>query len=192
MNTVAYYVLSEHSRVSEEEGLGLAFGVNLIYAKHRKEDIVEAFSGSPGQVPISMSSPFDPAGDVVDQMNRYIAAQGEGRYLEDKARYEVFIVTSKEGNPPQATCTATIVDRGEAADRRACRPARLTLHDADRSPRARPPIAASATSAFRRYGVSSLTPKIQRREAVFFRHDDRRTYLCCWTAPRYRRFLGYR
>jgi len=117
MEVVAYYVLSEHTRASEQEGLGLAFGADLVYAKHRGQGVLDVLGHSPGQVPVSMSFPFDPAGDVVGQMHRYIAGQGGGRYLEDKSRYEVFIVTSKEGHPPQATCTAMIVDRGETARR---------------------------------------------------------------------------
>jgi hypothetical protein len=115
MNIVAYYILSERSRLSEEDGLAVAFGVRMVCAKQREEGLLEALGGSSGQVPIFTSFPFDPAGDVVEQMHEYITVHGGGRYLEDKGRYEVFIVTSKDGNPPQPTCTAMIVDRGEQA-----------------------------------------------------------------------------
>lgn len=115
MNIVAYYILSERSRLGEEDGFAVAFGVSMVCAKQHKEGILEALGGPAGEVPIFTSFPFDPAGDVVDQMNGYITAQGGGRYLEDKGRYEVFIVTSKDGNPPQPTCTAMIVDWGEQA-----------------------------------------------------------------------------
>jgi hypothetical protein len=113
MKTVAYYVLREHSRPSEEEGLRLAFGINLVYAKAHNIDILDAFADKSGQVPVKMSFPYDPAGDVPKQMETYIAAQGGRRFLNDPARYELFIVSSKEGNPPQPTCTAMIIDRGE-------------------------------------------------------------------------------
>jgi len=115
MKIVAYYILSEHSRLSEEDGLAVSFGVHMVCAKQRSEGMLEALGGSSGQVPIFTSFPFDPAGDVVEQMRQYITTLGYSRYLEDEGRYEVFIVTSKEGNPPQPTCTAMIIDRGVQA-----------------------------------------------------------------------------
>lgn len=113
MIIVAYYILSERSRLSEEEGLGVAFGVEMVYAKQSEEGTLGVLSGLHGQVPIFTSFPFDPAEDVVAQMDRYITSVGGGRFLEDESRYEVFIVTSQEGDPPQATCTAMVIDRGE-------------------------------------------------------------------------------
>jgi len=114
VNIVAYYILTERSRLSEEEGLGVATGVYLLYTGQRmKEGIQDVFGDSSGQVPIFSSFPFDPSGDVVDQMKRYIAGEGGGLYLMDPSRYETFIMTSMDGDPPQATCTAMIVDRGE-------------------------------------------------------------------------------
>ncbi|MBM4164527.1 MAG: hypothetical protein FJ222_08845 [Lentisphaerae bacterium] len=113
MKTVAYYILRENSRPSEEEGFGLAFGINMVYAKSHNIDVLDAFADKSGQVPVAMSFPYDPAGDVPEQMKKYIAAQGGGHFLNDPDRYEIFIVGSKEGNPPQPTCTAMIIDRGE-------------------------------------------------------------------------------
>lgn len=113
MKTVAYYILRENSRPSEEEGLGLAFGAELVYAKSRNIDFPEAFDDKSGQIPIAMSFPYDPAGDVPEQMKNYIATQGGRHFLNDPDRYEMFIVGSKEGDPPQPTCTAMIIDRGE-------------------------------------------------------------------------------
>jgi hypothetical protein len=113
MKTVAYYILRENSRPSEEEGFGLAFGIKALYAKAHDIDLIDAFADKSGQVPIAMSFPYDPAGDVSEQMKKYIAAQGGRHFLNDPDRYEVFIIGSKEGNPPQATCTAMIIDLGE-------------------------------------------------------------------------------
>jgi tetratricopeptide (TPR) repeat protein len=115
MKTIAYYILRESSRPSEEEAFGLAFGIKMVYAKSHKIDILDAFADNSRQVPIAMAFPYDPAGDVPEQMEKYIAAQGGGHFLNDPDRYEVFIVSSKEGDPPQPTCTAMIIDRGRKA-----------------------------------------------------------------------------
>jgi tetratricopeptide (TPR) repeat protein len=122
MKTVAYYILSETSRPSEEDGVGLAFGITMVYAKSNNIDSLDAFTDKSGQVPIAMSFPYDPSGDVPEQMKKYIAAQRGGHYLSDPDRYELFIVSSKEGNPAQSTCTAMIIDRGD-------KPHRITIPD---------------------------------------------------------------
>jgi tetratricopeptide (TPR) repeat protein len=113
MKPVAYYILSERSRLSEEEGVGVAFGIDVVYAKSHHIDYFDVVSDKPGQVPIYTSFPYDPAGDPAEQMNAYIRSQGRSCFLNDPERYEVFVMTSKEGTPAQSTCSALILDRGE-------------------------------------------------------------------------------
>lgn len=115
MKTVAYYVLRERSRPSEEEGCLMAMGLLIhswSYGKGLSTDRAEAEE----QVPLYVSFPFDPAGDAVSQMRKYITSVGGGHYLAEPGRYEVVIATSKEGNPPEEACTAMIIDRGEQAN----------------------------------------------------------------------------
>lgn len=118
MTTVAYYILRERSRPSEEEGGGMVLGAELIYFQQHGKGILTDRAEGGGQVPVRMSFPFDPAGDVVEQMRKYIASQGGGHYLAEPDRYEVFIMTSKEGDPPEGACTAMVIDRGEQSKER--------------------------------------------------------------------------
>jgi hypothetical protein len=109
MRTVAYYILREKTRLSETEANAMIFGV-MAFGMVGLHGVPKVDHDS-GVVPIAISCPFDPEGDVEKQMKDYITSQGGGHYLQDPDRYQFFMIGTKEGNPPEPTFLAMIVDR---------------------------------------------------------------------------------